>query len=139
MKTKEEARANLEASLTYVPDRYRAGISKADWQAKASSDQAEKNYADAVSKAVAGKKRQAQIKKVSNADWQEKAMTKGGAVIAERMRASLDKQAQNWGGVYDQVVGTVQRLAPRTTDFHQNITARLIPTVEAWKKASGKL
>ncbi|NVM24161.1 MAG: hypothetical protein HWN68_20575 [Desulfobacterales bacterium] len=139
MKTKEEARANLETSLTYVQDRYRKGVEKADWQSKAASDAAEKNYADGVGKAVANKTRQAGVKKVSNADWQSLASEKGGAVIADRMRGALDKQAANWSPIYDAVASAVDRLPARGIDFRANITARLLPVVEAEKRAAGKL
>jgi len=139
MKTKEESRANLEASVSYIPDRYRAGVSRADWATKASSDAAEKNFADSMSRAIATKSRQNGVKKVSNADWQRLASEKGGAVIGERVRASIDKQAANWSPIYDAVAATVSRLPARTIDFRANITARLLPVVEASKKAAGKL
>jgi hypothetical protein len=139
VKTKEEAKANLEQSLTYVGDRYTNAVKRADWATKAGSDQAEKNYAESVSQAIAKKSRQTAVKKVSNASWQEAAATKGGAVIATRMRESLDKQSAKWAPIYDAVTSAVGRLPARTVDFRTNITNRVVGTVEAWKKASGKL
>ena len=139
MKTKEEASRNLEQSLAFVGDRYKVGVARADWATAAGSDQAESNYATAVAKAIAKKTRQMKVKQVSNSEWQSRAVEKGGAVIAERMRAALGKQAANWGPIYDRVVADIQRLAPRTTDFRTNITNRVVGTVEAWKKHSGKL
>lgn len=139
MKTKEEARANLEASVVYIPDRYKAGVGRADWATPAGSDQAEKNYADAVSKAVAKKSRQLAVRKVSNATWQALASEKGGAVIGERVRAAIPKQAERWGPIYDRVTTDIQRLPPKTIDFRTNITNRVVGTVESWKKHSGKL
>jgi len=41
--------------------------------------------------------------------------------------------------VYDKVGADVDKLPPSTTDFRANISSRLIPTVESWKKHSGKL
>jgi len=139
MKTKEEARNNLEASLGYVSDRYKAGVARADWATAAASDQAERNFADAVSKAVSKKSRQLAVKQVSNSEWQSRAIEKGGAVIAERMRLSLDKQAAKWAPIYDRVVSDLARLPARTTDFRTNITNRVVGTVESWKKHAGKL
>lgn len=139
MKTKEEARANLEASITYIPDRYRAGVGKADWQAKAASDTAEKNFADAMSQAIAKKSRQLGVRKVANTEWQRLASEKGGAVIGDRIRGALDKQAAAWGPMYDAVTAAVPRLAPHTIDFRANITNRVVPVVEQWKKSAGKL
>ena len=76
LKTKEEARANFEAAVAYIPDRYRMGVEKADWHTPAKSDQAEKNYADAISKAVAEKRRQKAIAAMSNEDWKRAAKKK---------------------------------------------------------------
>ena len=139
MKTKEEAKANLEQSLTFVGDRYTNAVKRADWATKASSDQAERNYAASMSQVIAKKTRQINTKKVSNSTWQEAAATKGGAIIADRMRGALEKQAAKWAPIYDAVVSDVQRLAPRTIDFRTNITNRVVGTVESWKKHSGKL
>ncbi len=139
VKTKEEARANFEAAITYIPDRYAAGIRKADWATEAGSDQAEKNYAANVQKAIANKSRQKAVKKVSNTDWQNAAIEKGAPIIGDRIRLAMDKWASNWGPMYDQVVTKVGTLPAKTTDFRANINNRLVPVVEAWKKAAGKL
>jgi len=139
LKTKEEARANFEASTSYIPARYEAGVMKAEWQSKAASEAAEKNYAAAVSKAVSGKLRQKGVQKVSNADWQNAAIKKGAPIIGDRIRGALDKWAANWGPMYDKVGAKVTALPPRTTDFRANINSRLVPVVEEWKRAAGKL
>ncbi|MBW2562003.1 MAG: hypothetical protein JRE40_14280 [Deltaproteobacteria bacterium] len=139
MKTKEEARANLEAAIGFIPDRYRAGVGRADWATPAGSDQAERNYADAVSKAVAQKRRQVAVKQISNSEWQSRAIEKGGAVIAERIRGAMDKWFGKWAPIYDRVVSDVARLPARGVDFRTNITNRVVGTVESWKRHSGKL
>jgi len=138
VKTKEEARANFEAAVGYIPARYEAGIAKADWLTPAKSDAAEKNYADAVSKAVAAKSRQKGVAKVSNEEWKEAARTKGAPIIGERIRAALGDWVANWGPMYDQVVSKVATLPPKTIDWRQNINTRLVPTVETWRRAAGK-
>ena len=139
MKTKEEARANLEASVAYIPDRYKAGVSRADWATPAGSDQAERNFAASMATAISKKTRQLRVKAVSNSTWQSQAMEKGGAVIGQRIRDSVDKQATKWGPIYDRVVSDIARMPARTVDFRTNITNRVVGTVEAWKKHSGKL
>jgi len=138
LKTKEEARANFEASIGYIPDRYRSGVSKADWITPAKSDAAEKNFADGVSKAIAGKTRQKAIASMTNEDWRNGAINVGAPRIGEAIRANLGKWAANWGPMYDQVASRVATLPARTTDFRANINNRLVPTVETWKKAAGK-
>ena len=139
MKTKEEARANLESSVPYIGDRYKAAVARADWATPAGSDQAEKNFADKMSQVIAKKTRQIRIKLVSNSEWQSRAMEKGGAVIGERVRQAIEKQAAVWGPIYDRVASDVSRLPARTVDFRTNITNRVVGTVESWKKHAGKL
>ena len=138
LKTKEEARANFEASIGYIPDRYRSGVAKADWLTPAKSDVAEKNFADGISKAISAKTRQKEIAKLSNEDWRAAAVNKGAPIIGDRIRGALDKWSSNWGPMYDQVAARVAALPARTTDWRANINNRLVPTVETWKKASGK-
>ena len=138
-KTKEEARANFEASISYIPARYQAGIRKADWATPAGSDQAEANYAAGVQDAISKKRRQTKVRNVSNSDWQGAAITKGAPIIGERIRGALDKWARNWGPMYDGVVSKVGTLPPKTTDFRANINNRLVPVVEEWKRGAGKL
>lgn len=137
-KTKEEARANFENSIGYIPDRYRSGVSKADWLTPAKSDNAEKNYAAGVGAAVSGKFRQKAIASMSNEDWKTAAVNKGAPIIGDRIRGALDKWAANFGPKYDQVVARVAALPPRTTDWRANINSRLVPVVETWRKAAGK-
>lgn len=139
MKTKEEARTNLEMSVAYIPERYKTGVGRADWATPAGSDAAEKNFAEAMSNAIAKKIRQLKVKQVSNATWQSLASEKGGAVIGERIRSAIPKQAERWGPIYDRVTSDVARLPKRTLDFRSNVTNRVIGTVEAWKRHSGKL
>jgi len=137
-KTKEEARANFEASIGYIPDRYRAGVAKADWLGPAKSDAAEKNFAEGISKAVSQKTRQKEIAKMSNDDWKNAAQNKGALIIGDRIRGALDKWSANFGPIYDTVVARVAALPPKTTDWRANINSRLVPVVEQWRKGAGK-
>lgn len=139
MKTAEEARANLELSVTYIPERYKTGVARADWATAAGSDQAEKNFADSMAKAITAKKRQVGVRKVTNAAWQALAIEKGGAVIGDRIRTAIPKQAEKWAPIYGRVQADVTRLPPKTIDFRANINNRVTGTVESWKKHSGKL
>jgi hypothetical protein len=139
IKSKEEAKANLEASIAYIPARYESGIRKADWAGPAGSEQAEANYATGVQQAISKKSRQAAIRKVGNSDWQSASVAKGKPIIGERIRGALGKWAANFGPVYDSVAAKVGSLPPKTTDFRANINNRLVPVVEEWKRAAGKL
>lgn len=139
LKTKEEALANLTNSIAYIPARYTSGVKKADWATPAGSEQAETNYAAGVGKAVSEKSRQKGVKTVSNSDWQTAAVSKGAGIIGERIRGALGKWTANWGPIYDSVASTVNALPAKTTDYRANINSRLVPTVEAWKRAAHKL
>lgn len=139
VKTLDEARANFENSIAYIPDRYEKGVDKADWSTPAKSDAAEKNFADSMTKAIAAKSRQKGVANVSNEDWKKSAKDKGAPIIGDRIRMNLDKWATNFGTVYSSVVSKVATLPPKTTNWRNNITNRLVPIVETWKKAAGKL
>jgi len=139
LKTKEEARANFEAAVPYIPARYEAGIRKADWHTPASSDASETNFRTVMEVVLAEKRRQVAIKAMTNADWQNAAIVKGRPVIGDRIRGALDKWLREWGPMYDTIVALIGRLPPKTVDFRANITNRLVPIVEQWKRAAGKL
>jgi len=138
VKSREEAKANFENAISYIPARYEAGVKRADWATPAGSDSAEKNYGAGVSKAVANKTRQKAVRAVSNAEWQDQAVKKGAPVIGDRIRLALDDWEATWGPMYDTVKAKVGTLAPHTIDWRANINNRLIPVVEQWKKAAGK-
>jgi len=138
MKTRAEAKANLEAAISFIPERYEAGVKKADWFGPASSDQAERNFADGIAKAVSEKRRQKAIKAVSNEDWKNAAVNKGAPIIGERIRGALDKYDANFGPMYEKVQSAVAALPARTVSWRDNINKRLVPTVLAWRKAAGK-
>ena len=138
MKTAEEAKANFQSAISYIPTRYTAGVQKADWLTPAKSDAAERNYADGVGKAVAAKTRQRKISALSNEDWKNAAVNKGAPIIGQRIQGALDKWSANWSPLYAKVQSAVSALPPSTTDFMANINSRLIPTVKAWKNAAGK-
>jgi len=76
---------------------------------------------------------------MTNDEWKKGATEKGKPIIGERIRGALDKWSAEWGPKYDVVTAKVATLPPSTLDFRANITNRLVPTVEAWKKAAGKL
>jgi len=137
-KTAEEAKANFQAAISYIPQRYTAGVQKADWLTPAKSDAAERNFADGVGKAVAAKTRQRKISALSNDDWKNAAVTKGAPIIGQRIQGALDKWHAAFSPIYSKVLTSVAALPPSTTDYMQNINARLVPTVKAWKQAAGK-
>lgn len=137
-KTIAEAKRNLEESIPYIGSRYESAVKKADWATNAGSEQAEENWAAGVSKAAAGKTRQKAIRLISNADWQNAAALKGGPIIGERVRSGLTKYEANMGPILDAMNNAADSAVPKGPDFRANIMNRLIPVVEAARKAAGK-
>lgn len=129
----QQAKTNLENSISLIPERYIAGINNANWQAAASSDQSEKNWATGVQQAVADKRRVAGIKRVSDTEWRQMAIEKGAASIGQGIRTGLNKYEQNFGKVYNAALTTIKALPPRTLDSRANVTNRVMPVVEAFK------
>lgn len=139
MKSADQARANFQAAIAYIPARYSAGVQVADWLTPAKSDAAERNYADGVGQAVANKTRQRAIASLTNDDWKNAAIQKGAPIIGTRIQNALDKWMANWSPIYAKVQTSVAALPPSTVDYMANINNRLVPTVKAWKTASGNL
>ena len=139
IKSVEDARANLEQAIPLIPDRYKRGVENARWKEAAASDVAEKNFADAMQKVIQQKARKKGIERVSDEEWKEAAITKGATVIADRIAQSMDKYEKNFGAVYNKARAEFEKLPPRSTDWRANINNRLVKTVEAWKKAAGKI
>lgn len=137
-KTIGEAKANLENAITYIPERYKTGVSKADWATPAASDEAESNFAAAIAKAIADGTRQKKIREVSNETWKGAAMDKGARNIGEGIRKGLPKYTAKMGPVLDAMNSAADSAPARTTDWRANINNRLIPVIEAAKRAAGK-
>lgn len=137
-KTIGEAEANLKQSIAYIPDRYKKGVMAADWATPAGSDEAESNYATAISQAIADGTRQRKIRETSNAVWQAGASGKGAVNIGPGILAGLEKYRSNMSPVLDAMNAASDAAPARTTDYRTNITQRLIPVIEAAKRAAGK-
>ena len=137
-KTIGQAKDNLDKSIAYIPDRYKAAVGKADWATPAGSDEAESNYGEAVSRAVADRTRQKRVREVSNEEWRSRAKDVGGARIGEGVRKGLGKYTARMGPVLDAMNAASDAAPARVIDWRANITNRLIPVVEAARRAAGK-
>lgn len=136
MKTLEQAKSNLSDSIGNIPARYEAGVKQANWRTAAANG--EDNYKSAMNVVLAKGLRRAGIEKVSDEEWRDAAAKKGAPIIGSRLQDSLGKWEANWGPMYQAVQSKVNQLPGKGIDFRQNITNRLIPVVEQWKKSSGK-
>lgn len=137
-KTIQQAADNLNQAAPLVQQRYVQGVQGAEWQSAAASDQAEANYAEGVQRAVARGARRDGIMAVTNAQWQQAAINKGGPRIVSGIQGGLEKYIRNFGPVLQAITAAVSALPPRTTSAQQNVTNRLLPIIRAEKEAVGK-
>jgi len=137
-KTIQQAAENLRTVAPLVQARYVQGVTGADWQTPAASDQAETNYADGVQRAVARGARRDGIMQVTNQAWQQAAINKGGPRIGPGITESIDKYPRNFGPILQAITAAVATLPPRTTSAQQNVQNRLMPIIRAEKEAAGR-
>ena len=130
-KTIGDAKANLEAATTYIPERYRKSVARADWESPTISDQAEANWKEGLTAAMAADARRKGVKAVGNAKYQKAAIDKGGAVIGTRIKAAIEDYARNFAPVLDAMIRAADAAPPRTRDWRVNVEKRLYPVVEA--------
>ena len=139
MRTIQQARANLSASVAVIPGRYREGVESADWATPAGSDAAEQMWATKTQEAARNKTRQKAVKAVGNEVWRRNSVDNVAAVIGTRIDQSLDKYETRFGPILSAMETAAQALPARTADFRTNIQNRVTPVVEAAKRASGRL
>lgn len=137
-KTIQQAVDNLRQVSAFIGPRYTLGIQGADWQGPASSQQAEINWSTGVQRAIADGSRITGIQAVSNAAWQAAAVSKGAAVIGQRIVDALPKYQAGFGPILSAMNATAATLPARTTSASQNVNNRLIPIIRAAVEASGK-
>jgi len=137
-KTLDEGKKHLEDSLTYIPDRYSLGTSRADWVGGATTDQSETNWWNQLTQAHSADKRRNNVKAAGNPKYKTGCESKGAPVISERIRAQLDTWATNFKKPYDAVVSLLPTLPPKTTDPTRNIDTRLKPVVNTFVKNKTK-
>jgi len=133
----EEARKRFEDALAYIADRYTRRMQTVEWVVPASSDEAEKLYADAMAVVIKEKRRMKGIKLRDDAFFRKRAVERGGAVIRERIEAALDDWEAAWKE-FREVLLAVD-LPPKTVDFKANIMKRVTPIVEALVKKKKEL
>ena len=126
IKSQAEISENYDKGIARAPENYKKGIQRTnDWQEKASSEQAEANYADGVQRAAASKLRQKKVSQVSNEEWKQKAANIGSTRIGSGMKAGAGKRAKNFEP-YRQLIESTS-LPERTTDAESNVMNRVVP------------
>ena len=124
------AATSYTGSSARASTNYKTKISMVtNWQTQATSDAAESNYSTATAEAASAKRRQKALQSVSNADWQNRALTKGAVGLGTGISQSGDKY-QKGAGPYFATLDAVS-LPARTTDGMANLTARAGAIVSA--------
>ena len=123
-KWKDKYTRNTAAATTDLVDGY---VGRTDKVARMASDDAQKNYVEAMRDAAVLKRRQDKLKGLSEADLNLAMQTKGAARYAEGTAAGADKALENvepYLAALDRIVPT---LAPRTRDPRKNVMDRVVP------------
>ncbi len=132
-----EAKDNYVKSTTLVRDRYEKGIKRGNWKENAGSSESEQLFAEQMQKAISNKSRQKGISKVSEGDWRDSALEKGAPVIAQNMKLSSGKWADNVQPFLDVMEGI--NLPAKVADVEQNIMNRSVPIAVALRKKKEQL
>jgi len=133
-RTVEDAATALDAATTFIPDRYRAGVERAEFVKYAASDQAETNFAASMQVVIAQKLRQQGIRQAGDEAWKAGVIEKGVNVIAQRIRANLNKYREHFGRAYGPVLRLLPRLPAKTLDIRQNVMNRALPVAEEFHR-----
>lgn len=129
IKSLDISKKNYIASATEAQSRFKDGIADADWKTNASSPEAEALYATKVQEAISNQSRRKGIEDVSNEEWKQKALSKGGNRIASGMKGGSDDWQRGYSP-YHSTIASLE-LPPRTADAVQNVINRVVPIVEA--------
>jgi len=137
-KTAGQAREHLSQAVANIPTRYKEAVAKADWEGPATSDESEDNYRAGLAEAQAADRRRAKIREAGNAKYQRGAAEKGAAVIGTRITAALADYERHFSPILAAMNSASDSAPPRTRDYRTNVTNRLIPVIEAARRAAGK-
>lgn len=123
VKSQSEIKKNYEQSTSIVTERYKTGVSAANWKDDALAGQ--DLYVQTMQDPNVLARRNKGINKVSDDEWRTKTITKGSGVIAARMKEASTDQAAGFEP-YRTALESMT-LPPRTTDPAQNVTNRVTP------------
>lgn len=137
-KSIEEARKHLGEAAPVIGTRYKEATAKAVWAEAAASNAAKANYEAGLAEAIAAGRREANIREAGDTKYRKGCSEKGAAVIGGRITAALAEYASKFSPVLSAMNSAADAAPARTRDFRTNITNRLMPVVEAAKRAVGK-
>lgn len=135
-KLQEKYRTRASGAAQDLVDNYTA---RTDKLARASSDNAEKAYAAGVQNAVAKKRRQKGLKKLSEEDLNKGMRDKGQTAYSTAVNASGDKWSKNAAPFISEAERISASLPARSADPLANVDARVKPVVKGLSDLKDKM
>lgn len=129
VKDMSTAKANYEGSASEAVRRWKQEIPKADWKEPSLASGAVELHRTKTIEALDAGRREKGIEKVSDAEWRNRTVAKGGPTMASNMKVSSSKWASNFTP-YKQALEALD-LPAKTADVDSNIDNRLRPVVHA--------
>jgi len=123
-KWKDKYTRNTAAATGDLVDGY---VARTDKVTRMASDDAQKNFEDAMRDAAVLKRRQSKLKKLSESDLNDAMRTKGATRYAEGTAASADKALANVEPYLAELETIVTKLPARTRDPRKNVMDRVVP------------
>lgn len=120
-------RKYTERTAVATGDLVEGYINRPDKVARMSSDDAQKNFEDAMRDPNVLRRRQSKLKKLTESDLNEAMRTKGAARYAEGTAASADKALMNVTPYLEEIDRIVASLPARTRDPRKNVMDRVVP------------
>ncbi len=137
-KTISEAGQHLHDAAPTIGPRYKIATGKADWVGPTTSPEAQANYEAGLVEANAEGRRISGATKAGNPKYQKGCADKGAAVIGKRIQDAKADYEREFGPVLSAMNDASDRAPAKTRDFRTNINTRLVPVVEAARRAVGK-
>lgn len=122
-------------AIPRVPEAYKRGIDGTEGFVEAAVG-GQKNYVQRMQDPSVLAKREAELKKLSDADWKNPATVKGAARIGQGMSEGAADRARNYEPIRAGLDGMT--LPDKTTDAMVNIDNRVKPVVKKMQELSGK-
>jgi len=123
-KWKDKYTRNTAAATGDLVDGY---VARTDKVARMASDDAQKNFEEAMRDAAVLKRRQSKLKKLDESTLNEAMRTKGATRYAEGTAASADKALANVEPFLAELDTIVAKLPPRSRDPRKNVMDRVVP------------
>ena len=118
IKPSEESSENYKGAISEAERRYKTAVGRTTGVIEAAI-KGQKNYVEQMQRSEVLARREAALRKTSDADWQKGALNIGSKRIGEGMRNAVEAQKSGFAPYRDVIAST--DLPERTTDVDANI------------------